>query len=153
MNLVLISMIPKLVCLNSIHYCPCCHLSSGTSIVTIILGHLLDSVLQTLGDFEYVSTTAEIVYPVAKVIGKSSYPGGNDGNKVAKEIDDTIQVTSPDHVAFTGKFKSGAIASIMLRGGIKTTESRRIFLWEIDGEDGSIRVEGTRLTDSFELQY
>ncbi|KAF8345303.1 NAD-binding Rossmann fold oxidoreductase [Amanita rubescens] len=103
-------------------------------------GTSITSVLQTLGDFEYVSTTAEIVYPTAKVIGKSSYPGGND--KVAKEIDDAIQVTSPDHVAVTGKFKSGAIASIMLRGGIKTTEGRRCFLWEIDGEDGSILRPG-----------
>lgn len=146
-------MIPNPVCSNSIRCPPCRNLSPGTSIVTIILGQLLDSVLQALGDYEYVSTTAETVYPVAKVIGESSYPGGNDGNKVAKEIDDTIQVTLPDHVAFTGKFKSGAIASIMLRGGIKSTEGRRSFLWEIDGEDGSIRVEGTHLTDFFELQY
>ena len=98
-----------------------------------MLGHLLDSFVQTLGDFEYVSTTAGIIYPIAAVI--------REGNKA----DSTIEVTSPDHVAFTGKLKSGAIASIIMRGGIKTTEGRRRFLWEIDGEDGSIRIEGTSI--------
>ena len=97
---------------------------------------MVDSFVQTLGDFEYVSTTAGTIYPVVEVIRN----GSND-----KEVDSTIEVTSPDHVAFTGKLKSGAIASIILRAGIKTTKGRRHFLWEIDGEDGSIRVEGTSL--------
>lgn len=110
----------------------------GTSMETIMLGHLLDSFLQTLGDFEYVNTTATTIYPVVKVI--------KDGNNADKEVDSTIEVTSPDHVALTGKLKSGAIANIILRGGLKTTEGRRRFLWEIDGEDGSIRVEGTGIT-------
>ena len=109
---------------------------AGSSINTIMLGHFLDSFVQTLGDFEYVSTTAGIIYPVATVIREAK-----DGNN----IDGTIEVTSPDHVAFTGKLKSGAIANIIMRGGIKATEGRRHFLWEIDGEDGSIRVEGTSI--------
>ena len=101
-----------------------------------MLGHLLDSFIQTLGNFESVSATAGIIYPVATVIREAK-----DGNN----IDGTIEVTSPDHVAFTGKLKSGAIANIIMRGGIKATEGRRHFLWEIDGEDGSIRVEGTSI--------
>ena len=108
----------------------------GSSINTIMLGHLLDSFIQTLGDFEYVSTTAGIIYPVATVIRETK-----DGNN-ADKADSTIEVTSPDHVAFTGKLKSGAIANVIMRGGIKATEGRRHFIWEIDGEDGSIRIEG-----------
>lgn len=111
---------------------------AGGAVYAIMFGHLLDSFIQTLGDFEYVSTTARTIYPVAKVIRQTK-----DGNDNDKEVDSAIEVTSPDHVAFTGKLKSGAIASIILRAGIKATEGRTQFLWEIDGEDGSIRVEGT----------
>ena len=113
------------------------YIASG-AVYAIMFGHMLDSFVQTLGDFEYVSTTAGTIYPVAKVIRKMK-----DGNNNDKEVDSTIDVTSPDHVAFTGKLKSGAIASIISRTGIKATEGRRHFLWEIDGEDGSICVEGT----------
>jgi predicted dehydrogenase len=111
------------------------YIASG-AVYAIMFGHMLDSFIQTLGDFEYVSTTAGTIYPVAKVIRKNN----ND-----KEVDSTIEVTSPDHVAFTGRLKSGAIAGIISRAGIKATEGRRHFLWEIDGEDGSIRVEGTSI--------
>ena len=101
-----------------------------------MLGQLLDSFTQTLGNFESVSATAGIIYPVATVIRET---------KDVDTADSTIEVTSPDHVAFTGKLKSGAIANVIMRGGIKATEGRRHFLWEIDGEDGSIRVEGTSI--------
>ena len=106
----------------------------------IMLGQFLDSFLQTLGDFEYVSATAGVIYPVATVIRETK-----DGNNADDKADSAIEVTSPDHVAFTGKLKSGAIANIIMRGGIKATEGRRHFMWEIDGEDGSIRIEGTSI--------
>ena len=121
----------------------------GSSIDTIILGHLLDGFLQTLGDFEYVSTTTGTMYPVAKVIRETNlqYVGTTAGTIHGnKDIDSTIKVTSPDHIAFTGKLKSGTIASIILRGGFNAAEGRRCLLWEIDGKDGSIRVEGITTT-------
>jgi predicted dehydrogenase len=140
MNLVLGSMIPKEVCFNSfatqLMTILKAHVATGV-IYTIIFGHMLDGFVQTLGDFEYVNTTAGTIYPVVKII--------KDGNSSDKEVDSTIEVTSPDHVALTGKLNSGAIASIIVRGGIKPTDGRRGFLWEIDGEDGSIRVEGTSI--------
>ncbi|KAK2463331.1 hypothetical protein APHAL10511_004642 [Amanita phalloides] len=108
---------------------------SGSSAATIYLGHLLDAFTQALGDFEYVNTTAEVLYPVSKVVRGNATEGVEDSGR-------TIQSTLPDHVAVTGKLKSGAVASIILRVGLKTTEGRRQFLWEIDGEEGSIRVEG-----------
>ncbi|KAK2463322.1 hypothetical protein APHAL10511_004633 [Amanita phalloides] len=108
---------------------------SGSSATTILLGHLLDGLTCTLGDFEYVSATAEIMYPVAKVVRGNRAQGVEDSGR-------TVQPSSPDHVAVTGKLKSGAIATAILRTGLKAREGGRKFLWEIDGEDGSIRVEG-----------
>ncbi|KAF8965734.1 hypothetical protein BDZ97DRAFT_1757019 [Flammula alnicola] len=67
------------------------------------------------------------IYPTATIIGAEA--DGRDG------------ATNPDHYSISGHLKSGALATIVWRTGYPSTKGRRNLLWEIDGEDGYIRVE------------
>lgn len=111
---------------------------AGATMLDIAMGHQLDVVTHLLGEFATVSATTALQYPTATVIGDDKTPTGQ-----------TVTATGPDHVAFTGMFKSGAISSIIWRGGIKSTPGRKQFIWQIDGEDGTIRMEGDGLGAAF----
>jgi predicted dehydrogenase len=100
-------------------------------LLEIAAGHQLSVVTYLLGDFASVSATAALHYPTATLVDKERKSTGK-----------TITVSSPDQIAFTGLFKSGAVCSMSFRGGLKSTPGRKQLLWEIDGEEGSIRVEG-----------
>lgn len=61
-----------------------------------------------------------------------------------------MRQTSATQVAFSGTLKSGAVASFHFRAGIsKKNEGQTPFLWLIDGEEGSIRVESSDVGGSF----
>jgi predicted dehydrogenase len=94
------------------------------------IGNQLDSLTYVLGEFSSVSATATIAYPTVTVIDGSGKPTG-----------DIVSPTAADHVAFTGKLKSGAIASVTWRSGYSSTKGREQFVWIIDGDDGSISLE------------
>jgi predicted dehydrogenase len=96
----------------------------------IPIGHQLDTLTYILGDFVSVSATATTHYQTATVVDSDGKPTGK-----------TVPVTAPDQIAFTGLLKSGAICSVIWRGGLPSTKGRKQFIWEIDGEDGSIRLE------------
>lgn len=98
--------------------------------LSIGMGHQLDTLTHLLGDFSSVSATTTLHYPVATLLDSEN-----------KATDKTTSATAPDQVAFTGLLKSGAISTVVWRGGIASTKGRRQFLWEIDGENGSIRIE------------
>ena len=83
-----------------------------------------------LGEFSTINATATTLYPEATIVDANKKPTGQ-----------ILPSTTPDHYAIAGVLKSGALASIIWRVGYKTTPGRRQLLWEIDGEDGSIRVE------------
>jgi predicted dehydrogenase len=97
----------------------------------IAIGHQMDTFTHLLGDFAALSATTAIQYPTATLIDDEGKP-----------TDKTIPQKAPDHIAFTGILKSGAVSSIIWRGGQESTKGRRQLLWEIDGENGSIRLEG-----------
>jgi len=97
----------------------------------IAIGHQLSVVTYLLGDFASISATAAIHYPTPTLLDKDRKPTGK-----------TATATAPDQIAFTGLFKSGAVSSMHWRGGLKSTPGRKKFIWEIDGEEGSIRLEG-----------
>ncbi|KAJ7142157.1 NAD-binding Rossmann fold oxidoreductase [Mycena crocata] len=105
------------------------HKDGGASLLDVALGHELDIVTHTLGDFASISATTATVYPTAIIFSE-----GSDQTK-------TATVTASDHVAFSGVLKSGAVMSVTWRGGYSSTPGRTQFVWVIDGEDGSIRVE------------
>ncbi len=76
------------------------------------------------------------MYPIATIVDSKSTPLP------------TIHAASPDHVALSGILVSGALVSINYRAGYRATPGRRRFLWEIDCENGSIRVEPAAETDN-----
>lgn len=104
----------------------------------IAIGHQLDVVTYLLGPFASVNATTALQFPTASVIDDVRKPTGQ-----------TVQTTGPDHVAFTGMFKSGALSSVIWRGGIKSTPGRKQFIWQIDGEEGTIRMESNDLGGAF----
>lgn len=98
--------------------------------IDIAIGHQLDTFTYILGDFASVSANAAVLRPVAALLDSDGKPTGK-----------TIDVTAADHVAFSGRLKSGAFTSITWRAGYASTKGRRQLLWEIDGEEGSIRFD------------
>ncbi|KAG5644486.1 hypothetical protein DXG03_008313 [Asterophora parasitica] len=107
--------------------------NSGSTLLDIPVGHHLDILTFVIGSyFSSISTTSAILFPKATVIDAAGAP-------IAGE--DQLTVTAPDHYAYTGVLKSGAVASVVWRAGLKSTPGRRQFLWEIDGEEGSIKLE------------
>lgn len=66
-----------------------------------------------------------------------------------KPTGETVNATAPDHLAITGTLKSGAILSIMWRGGYPITKGCCQFLWEIDGDEGSLRFESDSVSRAF----
>jgi len=99
--------------------------------VDIALGHQMDCLMHLLGPFVSVTATAHTYYNVATIVDNDNKPTGK-----------TLENEAPDHVTFTGLLKSGAIANVIMRAGHPSTPGRRQLLWEIDGELGTIRMEG-----------
>lgn len=98
--------------------------SNGATLLTIVAGHLLDSVAQVLGEpVELVATTATR----------------------RREVLDTdtgllVPMTAEDQIAVTGVLEGGAVASFHVRGGMATTTN---LLWEINGTEGDLQVTST----------
>jgi predicted dehydrogenase len=98
-------------------------------------GHFLAGFLYALGSsgFSSISATTKIAFPKATVVDEKGNPTGLE-----------VTVTNPDQVAFTGILKDvDAVASINLRGGLKTLPGRSAFTWIIDGEEGTIRLDSS----------
>ncbi|KAF4570110.1 transcription regulator gal80 [Pleurotus pulmonarius] len=110
--------------------------NTGASLLEIMVGHQLDTFTHILGNFRSVSATWATMYPIATVLSSPDHSPGGDG------APRTVEVSTADHVAVSGMLASGAIVSIICRGGYAETPGRQRLLWEIDGEEGSIRLEG-----------
>jgi len=93
-------------------------------------GHILDTFQTVLGKFTNVSATAFNVYNKPEIVDDAGNPTG-----------ETIDADNLDFIAFSGVLASGALASVTLRTGLKSTPGRSQFVWEIDGEEGSIRID------------
>ncbi|KAH7905735.1 hypothetical protein BJ138DRAFT_1164186 [Hygrophoropsis aurantiaca] len=124
--------------------------ASGGSTLDIIVAHHLDSFLSVLGqEFTSVSATTSIHYSTASLIDMSGRPTGT-----------FVPATCPDQIVFTGMLSGGAVASVTFRGGYAGVQggdgpekgkplSRRNSLWEIDGEEGCLRIESGTMWGSF----
>jgi len=112
--------------------------TKGAGMLEIAVGHQLGIVTYLLGDFASISATVATHYPTATLIDSERKP-----------TDKTVPVTIPDQVAFTGIFKSGVVSSMIWRGAMKCTPGRKQLVWEIDGEEGSIRLEGDQVGSAF----
>ncbi|KAF9483262.1 NAD-binding Rossmann fold oxidoreductase [Pholiota conissans] len=97
--------------------------ANGVTALNIAGGHQLDALTYLLGDFSTINATATTIYPTATVL---------DAN--GQVTSRTISTSIPDQHSISGVLKSGALATI-------STSGRKLLLWEIDGEEGSIRME------------
>ena len=95
--------------------------NNGANLLTVAVGHSLDTLNHVLGEFADLSAVSGIRRPLITAEGT--------GEQITK--------TAVDQVAVVGTLTSGAIASVHVReavaGGIG-------FLWEINGTDGTLRI-------------
>ncbi|HEY8637199.1 MAG TPA: Gfo/Idh/MocA family oxidoreductase [Candidatus Limnocylindrales bacterium] len=98
--------------------------NNGANLLTVAVGHSLDTLNHVLGEFADLSAVSAIRRPLITAEGSR----------------EQITKTAVDQIAVIGTLTSGAIANIHVReavaGGIG-------FLWEINGTDGrKILIEG-----------
>ncbi|PPQ79179.1 hypothetical protein CVT25_002801 [Psilocybe cyanescens] len=104
------------------------------TMLTIVVGHQLDTLTHVLGDFSSVTATNAQLYPTVIIVDDTGKPTGK-----------TFKSQSPDHFAITGVLKTGILANIFWRAGYSSNEGRRQYVWEIEGEEGSIRLQSDHL--------
>src|SRR5467141_721731 len=95
--------------------------TNGANVLTIAVGHCLDTLNYVLGEFADLSAVSNLRRPRITI----------------EETGERIVKTAPDQIAVIGTLTSGATASVHIReavaGGIG-------FLWEINGTDGTLRI-------------
>lgn len=113
----------------------------GAAELDIPIGHFLDLFTYVLGDFTNVSATEANFYAEATIISD------DDG----KPTGETINSDTADHFSITGFLKSGVLANLFWRSGYNAgaETGRRQFVWEIDGEEGTIRLESNEMLGWF----
>ncbi|KAI0073804.1 NAD-binding Rossmann fold oxidoreductase [Panus rudis PR-1116 ss-1] len=102
--------------------------------LTITAGHLLAAVTDVLGDFAEVVADATIrIDPNVQILNIDNKPTG-----------EVIQKTVPDQYGIVGKLKDGIFVTVHVQVGLRAEQAkgRRLFHWIIDGEEGSIEVQG-----------
>jgi predicted dehydrogenase len=95
--------------------------TNGANVLTVAVGHSLDTLNHVLGEFADLSAVSDLRRPLITIEGT--------GEQIVK--------TAPDQIAVIGTLTSGATASVHVReavaGGIG-------LLWEINGTDGTLRI-------------
>jgi predicted dehydrogenase len=95
--------------------------TNGANLLTIAVGHSLDTLNYVLGEFADLSSVSDLRRPLITI--------DDTGEQMVK--------TAPDQIALIGTLTSGATATVHVReavaGGIG-------FLWEINGTDGTLRI-------------
>jgi predicted dehydrogenase len=95
--------------------------TNGANLLTIAIGHSLDTLTYVLGEFTDLSAVADLRRPLITI----------------KETGEQIVKTAADQIAVIGTLTSGATASIHLREAVAGGTG---FLWEINGTDGTLRI-------------
>jgi predicted dehydrogenase len=95
--------------------------TNGANLLTVAIGHCLDTLNYVLGEFADLSALSELRRPLITIDGT--------GEKIAK--------TAPDQIALIGTLTSGATVSVHVREAVAGGTG---FLWEINGTDGTLRI-------------
>jgi len=95
--------------------------ANGANLLTIAVGHSLDTLHHVLGEFADLSAVSALRRPGIRIDGT--------GEQVAK--------TAADQIAVIGSLTSGATASVHVREAVAGGAG---FLWEINGTDGTLRI-------------
>jgi predicted dehydrogenase len=95
--------------------------TNGANVLTVSVGHCLDTLNYVLGEFADLSAVSDLRRPLITIEGTR----------------EQIVKTASDQIVVIGTLRSGATASVHVReavaGGIG-------FLWEINGTDGTLRI-------------
>ncbi|MEY2424264.1 MAG: hypothetical protein QOI95_4331 [Acidimicrobiaceae bacterium] len=94
---------------------------NGANLLTIAVGHSLDTLNYVLGEFADLSAVSHLRRPLIKI--------EETGAEVVK--------TAADQIAVIGTLVSGATASVHVREAVAGGTG---FLWEINGADGTLRI-------------
>src|SRR5437870_8325230 len=95
--------------------------NNGANLLTVAVGHSLDTLNYVLGEFADLSAVSATRRPLI----------------TAEETREQIVKTAADQIAVIGTLTSGATASIHLREAVAGGTG---FLWEINGTDGTLRI-------------
>lgn len=112
----------------------------------VLVGHFLSVLTFTLGPIASLSATLANQHPITEIVGPLPDCQKLDG--------ETIPQTGPTQVAVTGTLRdSGAVLAVHFRGGLPTAaqggKAGTPFLWTIDGDKGSIKLECDTATGAF----
>src|SRR5258705_948507 len=95
--------------------------NNGANLLTVAVGHSLDTLNHVLGEFADLSAVSAIRRPLI----------------TAEQTRERVVKTAVDQVAVVGTLTSGATASIHVREALAGGTG---FLWEINGTDGTLRI-------------
>jgi predicted dehydrogenase len=95
--------------------------NNGANLLTVAVGHSLDTLNHVLGEFTDLSAVSAIRRPLI----------------TAEQSREQIVKTAVDQIAVIGTLTSGAIASVHVREAVAGGTG---FLWEISGTDGTLRI-------------
>src|SRR6266480_2375551 len=95
--------------------------TNGANLLTIALGHSLDTLNFLLGEFADLWAVSDVRRPLISI----------------EETGEHIVKTAADQIAVIGTLTSGATASIHIREAVAGGTG---FLWEINGTDGTLRI-------------
>jgi predicted dehydrogenase len=95
--------------------------TNGANMLTIAVGHSLDTLNYVLGEFADLSALSDLRRPLITI----------------EETGEQIVKTAADQIAVIGTLTSGATASIHIREAVAGGTG---FLWEINGTHGTLRI-------------
>ena len=95
--------------------------TNGANLLTIAIGHSLDTLNYVLGEFAELSAVSDLRRPLITI----------------EETGEQIMKTAADQIALIGTLTSGATATIHIREAVAGGTG---FLWEINGTNGTLRI-------------
>jgi predicted dehydrogenase len=95
--------------------------TNGANVLTIAVGHSLDTLNYVLGEFAELSAVSDLRRPLITI----------------EETGEQIVKTAADQIAVIGTLTSGATASVHVREAVAGGTG---LLWEINGTDGTLRI-------------
>jgi predicted dehydrogenase len=95
--------------------------ANGANLLTIAVGHSLDTLNYVLGEFADLSAVSDLRRPLITI----------------EETAEQIVKTAADQIAVIGTLTSGATASIHIREAVAGGTG---FLWEINGTGGTLQI-------------
>jgi predicted dehydrogenase len=94
---------------------------NGANLLTVAVGHSLDTLNYVLGEFADLSAVSGLRRPLITI----------------EETGEQMLKTAADQIAVIGTLTSGATASVHVREAVAGGTG---FLWEINGTDGTLRI-------------